>query len=97
MAEKEQNPETYKFVNALERLIKYPEWEIYIETLLKPQLLKRKETLIMEIYDNHTASEHNVLVGEIYGINLAITLPQKTIEAHYQQEETDKLIKDMEK
>ena len=80
--------EERKFVSTLQRFIKLPEWEIY-KLILENQIESRKKKLAEPISDNASMSEHNMLVGEIHGLLLAINLPARLTL----QEEVDRQFK----
>lgn len=78
--EKETETETVedKYTGALIRLSKMPEFEILV-LALKNQIAARKREIEQPIADPNQIARHNMLIGEINGIELAIGLPKKIL------------------
>ena len=78
MPEEEKETVEDKYTGALVRLSKMPEFDILI-LALKNQIAARKRELEQPISDPGEIARHNILIGEINGIELAIGLPKKVL------------------
>ena len=75
----EKEKEEYKYVFALKKLIEYPEWTIFVDMVIKPQIVLREKKMVEPIGTPQQMQEHNVMVGELLGFNYAIAMPAKLI------------------
>lgn len=76
--EEEREKTEEKYTGALVRLSKMPEFDILV-LALKNQIAARKREIEQPIADPNQIARHNMLIGEINGIELAIGLPKKIL------------------
>jgi len=79
MPDEEKETVEDKYAGALIRLNKMPEFDILV-LALKNQIAARRKELEQPISSNDQIARHNMLIGEVNGLELAIGLPKKILQ-----------------
>jgi len=82
-----------KFAGALVILAKSPEFAIF-KTIILAQIEARRKKLTNPISSEQQIAEHNMLIGEITGMETVIRWPDAVLKNLETKEETDRLMQE---